>query len=145
PKKILVCVSEHGFWLEELLMPLDRIEAAGISVDFLTATGGIPFPDAGSLDETYVDPPLGRPVTSSELAERGRSTNWSDVFGKPISLSEWFPVRPYLSDEAYLPNLEAYYTKREQAWTRIADYDAVLLVGGSGPIVDMVNNPRLHD
>ncbi len=27
----------------------------------------------------------------------------------------------------------------------IEKYDAVLIVGGSGPIVDLVNNQRVHD
>ncbi|MDQ3974852.1 MAG: type 1 glutamine amidotransferase domain-containing protein [Actinomycetota bacterium] len=143
--EVLVFVSEHGFWFEELIMPLDRLEDAGCAVQFVTPTGALPFPDGASLDATYVDPPLGRPVTSPGLAERGKAMDWEKLFADRISLRDWFPVRPYLSSGRYLEDLEAYYAQREQAWEKLDAYAGVLLVGGSGPIVDMVNNPRLHD
>jgi putative intracellular protease/amidase len=146
-KKVLIVVSEHGFWVEELLAPIDHLDAAGISYDFVTATGTpVPFPDAASLDAGYVDPPLGRPVTSEEMAERGRNADWESMFADRMSLKEWMPLRPYVSAEGgYLAAMEKYYTRRSQAWERIAEYDGLLLVGGGGPIVDMVNNNRLHD
>jgi putative intracellular protease/amidase len=144
-KKILVALSEHGFWIEELLLPLRHLENAGYKVDYLTPTGALPFPDAASLDSTYVDPPLGRPVTSPEMEALGKQQNWETLFQNRISLKDWFPVRPYLSSDNYVVSLEKYYTARTEAWKRIEEYDALLLVGGSGPIVDMVNNPRLHD
>lgn len=144
-KKVLVAVSEHGFWVEELLLPLDHINKAGYQFDFLTPTGALPFPDGGSLDSAYIDPPLGRPVTSPEMAERGKKMQWDKMFADRISLNNWFPLRPYLSAENYIASLEKYYNSRAKAWERIEAYDALLLVGGSGPIVDMVNNPRLHD
>jgi putative intracellular protease/amidase len=149
-KKVLIAVSEHGFWVEELLKPLDRLEEAGIEYDFIVATGKkTPFPDAGSLNASYVDPPLGRPVTSREMANRGRETDWETMFANRMSLKDWFPVRPYLSagtaDRGYLVALEEYYTAREKTWERLEAYDALLLVGGGGPILDMVNNSRLHN
>lgn len=143
--KVLIALSEHGFWVEELLLPLDRLEKAGFSWDFVTPTGALPFPDGASLDDTYVDPPLGRPVTSPELAKRGKATDWKTFFEGRASLKEWMPVRPYLSADNYIGALEVYYGARAEAWKRIDEYDGFLMVGGSGPIVDMVNNPRLHD
>ncbi len=145
PGKVLVVVSEHGFWVEELLLPTDHLRTAGFELQFLSATGSLPFPDAASMDATYVDPPLGRPVTSPELAERGKNTNWQDFFGNRLSLEALMPVRPYLSHDNYVASLEQYYRGRDEAWKMIADYDALLLVGGAGPFVDMVNNPRLLD
>ncbi len=144
-KKVLCVVSEHGFWAQELFLPVDRLEAAGVQVDFATPTGAQPLPDGGSLDSSYVDPPLGRPVTSREMEERGKSTNWETYFKEPLSLRELFPVRPYLSADNYIASLEHYYEGRRRAWESLSDYDGLLLVGGSGPIVDMVNNPRVHD
>jgi putative intracellular protease/amidase len=145
-KKVLIGLSEHGFWVEELLKPIDRLEEAGIEYDFITATGKLPFPDSASLDASYVDPPLGRPVTSKELAKRGKEADWEAMFANRMSLKDWFPVRPYLSAETgYLQALEQFYTARAKAWERIEEYDALLLVGGGGPIVDMVNNNRLHN
>jgi putative intracellular protease/amidase len=144
-KKVLCVVSEHGFWSQELLLPIDRLEAAGIHVDFACPTGAQPLPDGGSLESSYVDPPLGRPVTSPEMEERARTTDWEIYFKDRLSLRELMPVRPYLSSDNYLGSLEEYYDKRQQAWDRLREYDGLLLVGGSGPIVDMVNNPRVHD
>jgi len=144
-KKVLVAVSEYGFWVEELLLPLDHLKKAGYDVDFVTATGKLPFPDAGSLDDSYVDPPLGRPVTSKEMADRGKKAKWEEVFKNRISLEQWFEVRPYLSSNNYVGALEAYYAARNKSWEKLQEYDGLLLVGGSGPIVDMVNNSRLHD
>lgn len=143
--KVLCVVSEHGFWTEELLAPVDRLEKAGIEVHFASPTGAQPLPDGGSLDSSYVDPPLGRPVTSPEMEERGKTTDWEIYLKGRLSLQELFPLRPYLSADGYLSALEDYYRARALAWEQLADYDALLLVGGSGPIVDMVNNPRVHD
>jgi putative intracellular protease/amidase len=144
-KKVLCVVSEHGFWVEELLKPTDHLKEAGYEVVYATPTGTQPLPDGGSLDSSYVDPPLGRSVTSPEMEARGKSMDWPEFFDKPISLAEWFPVRPYLSVNNYVASLEDYYRGRSHAWEALRDFDALLLVGGSGPIVDMVNNPRVHD
>ncbi|MCK8058463.1 MULTISPECIES: type 1 glutamine amidotransferase domain-containing protein [unclassified Fusibacter] len=146
PKKVLVALSEKGFWVEELLKPLDRLKEAGIAYDFLVNTGKTtPFPDGASLEAAYVDPPLGRPVTTDEMAERGKSTNWDTFFTDTIVLKDLMPVRPYLSSERYLYALEDYYKARQDAWEKLNDYDALLMVGGGGAVVDMVNNNRLHD
>jgi putative intracellular protease/amidase len=146
-KKVMVAVSENGFWTEELLKPLDRLKAAGIDYDIIVGTGTpLPFPDPASLDATYVDPPLGRPVTSPEMAKRAAEADWKKVFDKRIALTSWMPVRPYLSGEHnYLQSLEQYYVARKKAWERLNDYDGLLMVGGGGAVADLVNNNRLHD
>lgn len=144
-KKILVAVSEHGFWIDELLLPIKHILEAGYEIDYITPSGALPFPDGASLDSTYVDPPLGRPVTSAEMVKLAESQNWETLFENRINLKDWFPLRPYLSTNNYVNGLETYYNAREKAWKNIDDYAALLLVGGSGPIVDMVNNQRIHD
>jgi len=146
-KKVLIGVSESGFWVEELLKPIDRLKEAGIEYDFLVPTGKkVPFPDGASLDAEYIDPPLGRPVTAPDLAKRAKSTDWAKMFANRIALTDWMPLRPYLSPEGgYLQALEEYYAKRAQAWEHIDNYDALLLVGGGGAVVDLVNNNRLHD
>lgn len=146
-KKVMVAVSENGFWTEELLKPLDRLKEAGIGYDFIVGTGkDLPFPDPASLDATYVDPPLGHPVTSPEMAKRAAEGDWKKMFEKRIALTSWMPVRPYLSGENnYLKSLEQYYIDRAKAWERLNDYDGLLMVGGGGAIVDLANNNRLHD
>jgi putative intracellular protease/amidase len=88
---------------------------------------------------------MGRPVTSPAMEERARTTDWDIYFKDRVNLSELFGVRPYLSSDGYLGALEQYYTRRSEAWQKLSGYDGLLLVGGSGPVVDMVNNPRVHD
>jgi putative intracellular protease/amidase len=143
--RVLVVVSENGFWFEELIKPLKRLKEAGFEIQLATPKGNMPFPDGASLDPEYKDPPLDKPVTSKELAEYGKSIDWKDFFKDRIILKDWFPVRPYLSAKNHLRELEEYYKYRTKAWARIAEYDALLLVGGSGPLADMVNNGAVHD
>ena len=61
-KRILVVLSEWGYWGEELVGPLEAFEEAGYSVDFMTPTGKRPVAIGVSMDPDYVDPPLGRSV-----------------------------------------------------------------------------------
>ena len=43
-----------------------------------------------------------------------------------------------------LRDMEDYYAKLDALGADLAKYDAILLVGGSGPIVDIANNDRIH-
>lgn len=72
-RKILIVLSEWGYWGEELVGPLETFDAAGYQVDFATPTGKRPVALTPSMDATFVDPPLGRPVVSSEMAEKVRA------------------------------------------------------------------------
>lgn len=143
-KKILVVLSEWGYWGEELVGPLYHLDNAGYKVVFATPKGRKPKPLPPSMDSTYIDPPLGRGVTSEENARRTREIDESDRLNNPINLSTWLPERPYLSDPLYLRKLEDYHEALEKVEKDLEDYDCLLLVGGSGPIIDMVNNRRVH-
>jgi putative intracellular protease/amidase len=62
------------------------------------------------------------------------------------NMSDYIPERPYHSKQNFLRELEAYYVKVNESIAKLTEeYDALFLVGGSGPIVDMVNNQRLHE
>lgn len=50
-----------------------------------------------------------------------------------------------MSSPNYLRSFEEYNHNIEKAAAYCERYDALVLVGGSGPIVDMVNNVRVHD
>jgi putative intracellular protease/amidase len=82
---------------------------------------------------------------TSTIARRTREVDASTRLDNPIDLSAWFPERPYFSAQNFAHELEAYFTARDAAWEELKQYDALLMVGGSGPIIDMVNNQRLHD
>lgn len=144
-KKVLIVLSGHGYWGEELIGPLEALEAAGYAVDFVTPTGTKAEALPPSMDDTYFDPPLGRPVTTKEMAEKVKAIEKSNRLANPINLSTWFPERPYYSAPMLVRELEKYYNRRDEAWKDLEKYDAIVLVGGSGPIVDMVNNQRVHD
>lgn len=163
-KQILIVLSEWGFWGEELIGPLEIFDAQGYTSVFCTPKGRRPHALPPSMDPQYVDPPLGKSVTSSDMADKVREIdNLSNQrLDSPRNMSALLPERPYWSDKETLEypdedgnpiqlssplrKWEAYYKEREKAQSKITqEFDALLLVGGSGPMIDMVNNYRLHD
>jgi putative intracellular protease/amidase len=145
-KSILIVLSEWGYWGEELLGPLETFDAAGYRVTFATPTGKRPVALTPSMDPDFMDPPLGRSVTSPEVAEKVRQLEGSERLDNPLNLSALLPERPYRSSHNYLREQEAYFKALDEVReTFAATYDAILIVGGSGPIVDLVNNQRVHD
>jgi len=146
PKKILTILSEYGFWGEEFIGPLETFDAAGYEVKFATPTGRRPVALPPSMDPNFIDPPLGRSVTSPEMAEKVRAIEKSPRLHNPLNIAEVMPERPYFSSHNLIRELEAYHKAVDAAgrgW--LAEYDALLIVGGSGPIVDLANNQRVHD
>jgi len=145
-KKILAVMSEWGYWGIELVGPLRKLEAAGYSFDYVTPKGKRSPALPPSYDTSYMDPPLGVCVTTSEDAALVKEFEATNDLDRTTSLAEWFPARPYYSAPNFLRGLESYYEARKTAQkAAVETYDAILLVGGSGPIVDMVNNQRVHD
>lgn len=145
PKTILCCLSEWGYWGEELVGPYDVLAAHGYQIDFMTPTGQKPPALPPSMQSGYLDPPLDKVVTNEHFAERTREIEQSDLLDHPINLAAWFPQMPYFNSADFGHGLEDYYAKRDSCWEELDKYDALLLPGGSGPMVDMVNNERLHD
>lgn len=144
-KKILTILSGYGYWGEELIGPMETLEKAGYTLVFATPKGSRPQALPPSMDSTYVDPPLGKPVVSKEMEGKVKAIDSSPKLDNPLNLSTWLPERPYMSSHNYLREFEAYNEAVEKLEEEFKEYDALLLVGGSGPIVDMVNNQRVHD
>ncbi|MBE9098313.1 type 1 glutamine amidotransferase domain-containing protein [Vacuolonema iberomarrocanum] len=144
-KRILCCISEWGYWGEEFVGPYDVLIGAGYTVDVMTAYGRKPPALPPSMEAGYLDPPLDKVVTDAHYAKRTTEVDKSDLLAHPINLSAWFPPLPYFNGPSFGHNLEAYYNQRNACWDDLDRYDALLLPGGSGPMVDMVNNERLHD
>ena len=144
-RKILTVLSEWGFWGEELIGPLDVFDEKGWEAVFVTPNGKRAPALPPSMDAGFLDPPLDRGVVNDYYAAKTREINTSPRLDAPISLRDWFPERPYFSAGEYLRQLERYNDALDEAQASLAAYDALLIVGGSGPIVDMVNNQRLHD
>jgi putative intracellular protease/amidase len=144
-KRVLVVLSEFGFWGEELIGPMEALDARGYELTFMTPKGKRPHALPPSMEEGYFDPPLKKVVTNSYYARKSREIDASTRLDDPIDLSTWFPERPYFNASDFGPALEAYHNARAQAWSELVDFDALLMAGGSGPMIDMVNNQRLHD
>lgn len=145
-KKVLAILSEYGYWGVELVGPLEKLEEAGYTVDFMTPNGKKAEALPPSYDTTYVDPPLGVCVTTPEAAEKVKKFEEQKRLENPMNMSEFIPERPYYSTQNFLRELEKYHTKVKSSIEKLTkDYDAVLIVGGSGPIVDIVNNQRVHE
>ncbi|NLD49716.1 MAG: type 1 glutamine amidotransferase domain-containing protein [Clostridiaceae bacterium] len=144
-KKVLTVLSGYGYWGEELVGPMEVLEKAGYSLVIATPKGTRPQALPPSMDSTYIDPPLGKTVVSKEMELKVRELDSSSKLDNPINLASWLPERPYISSGSYLRDLEAYYEKLDKVLKDLEEYDALLLIGGSGPIVDMVNNQRVHD
>jgi putative intracellular protease/amidase len=144
-KKILTIVSNHGYWGVELSGPMRKLEAAGYELIIATPKGQRPIALPPSYDPTYFDPPLGVCVTTREDAEQVLALKDSPKLDNPLNLSTWFPERPYFSAPDFLRALERYHGTVKQRHQELEAYAGLMLVGGSGPIVDMVNNQRVHD
>lgn len=157
-RRILVVLSEWGYWGEELVGPLDVFHNASYDVDFVTPNGHRPPAIAVSLSTEFMDPPLGKHVVSESVAKLALAVDgknnklgmpWSGYYqdlNHPYSLAAKLPELPYWSDQDHLRRMEEYYRARDAAWKEfVKPYDALLIVGGSGPLVDLANNQRVHD
>jgi putative intracellular protease/amidase len=145
-KKVLIILSEYGYWGEELLGPLETFDQAGYEATFATPTGKRPHALPPSMDTDYVDPPLGRSVTTPEVAQKVKKLDASDRLNYPLSIEELVPEMPYFSSPSLIRDLEAYYKELDKVKKEfLSQFDALLIVGGSGPIVDLANNQRVHD
>ncbi|KPI02570.1 ThiJ/PfpI domain-containing protein [Actinobacteria bacterium OK074] len=145
-KRILIVLSEYGYWGEELVGPVEAFDSRGYRTTFATATGKRAHALPPSLDPDYVDPPLGRSVTTQDMARRARELDDSSRLDSPLSLAALIPERPYYSALNHLREVEEYHRHLGTAVGDLVDsFDALVIVGGSGPIVDMANNERLHE
>ena len=143
--KILAILSNFGYWGEELIGPLEVLDDQGIEVVFASPKGGKPRALPPSMDSKYIDPPLGRTVVSETMAKKVVAMDNSDRLNETISIENWMPERPYMSSNNYLREFEEYNLKLEEIESELDRYAGLLIVGGSGPIADMVNNQRVHD
>lgn len=144
-KRILTIVSNYGYWGVELTGPRAKLVAAGYSLVYATPRGLPPEPLPPSYDTSFFDPPLNRRVTTEADAAQVLAFKDSPELDDPIDLSAWMPQRPYVSLPDYETRNQDYLAAVRARQEEMADYAGLLLVGGSGPILDVVNNQRVHD
>ncbi len=106
-KKILIVLSEWGYRGEELVGPLETFDQAGYQVDFATPTGKRAVALPPSMDANYVDPRLGRSVTSPEVAQKVRDLEASDRLDSPRSTPD-----SYLTGQKMVEVLETGLRRR---------------------------------
>lgn len=144
-ENILTIVSNYGYWGVELAAPRQKLLAAGYVLTYCTPRGRRPIALPPSYDPEYLDPPLGCHVTTEDDARRVTEMMDSPELDHPVDLSAWYPQRPYFSQDSFLRAWEAYHQTLIERQQELERYAGLMLVGGSGPILDMVNNQRLHD
>jgi putative intracellular protease/amidase len=149
-RRILMLVSEWGYWGEELVGPLEEFDRARYETTFCTPTGRRPNATGVSQRADYIYPPLGRAITSPAMAGKvaqidDPATLPGQRLEGPLSLAAWFPERPYWADPQLVRLMEIYNQRLAIAEAGLDAYDALIIVGGSGSIVDLVNNQRVHD
>ena len=67
-KKVLTMLSEFGYWGEELVGPLETLDAKGYDVTFMTNKGRRAHALPPSMEPGFFDPPLDKVVTDEYYA-----------------------------------------------------------------------------
>lgn len=114
-KKVLVVASNYGFWGEELQAPWDALAEAGHDLTVATPQGKKPLPLTISVDPDFVDPIQKYNVNPRNVCDRTKQLVESGVWDKPIKISD----------------------------AKMSNYDAIVMAGGLGADLDMLNNTAL--
>ena len=146
-KNVLFVLTEWGYWGEELIGPLEACEKAGYKIEFMTPTGDKPTVLTVSMDPSYIDPPLGRAVTTPEMAEKVRAFDKLRPARFAEESQEVVPAAAVseLADVSARHGGVLQEGRRDRRQRDCKNYDAMVIVGGSGAMVDLANNQRLHD
>jgi putative intracellular protease/amidase len=115
-KKILVAATNYGSWGEELQAPWDVLKKAGHLVTLTTPLGKKPLPLKVSVDPDFFDPVQNYKTNPPEVCSRIKELVDGDEWAHSIKFSD----------------------------AKMSDYDAVVLTGGLGAMIDMCNNYNLH-
>ena len=116
-KNILFLASNVGLWGEELQAPWDALKQAGHKLTLATRQGITPLPLILSVDKDFIDPVQQYNVNPAFVVDR--------IF-EILKNGEW--DNPKRIDEVTM-----------------ADYDAIVVVGGPGSPLDLVGNHKVHN
>jgi len=114
--KILIGATNYGVWAEELQAPWDALRKAGHDVTLATQQGKKPLPLAVSVDPDFVDPVQNYNVNPKEVCDRVKELVAGDDWNEPIKFHD----------------------------ASMQDFDAIVLTGGLGAMLDLGNNPQVH-
>ncbi|MDD3625738.1 MAG: type 1 glutamine amidotransferase domain-containing protein [bacterium] len=115
-KKVLVCATNYGVWGEELQAPWDILKKAGFELTLTTPQGKKPLPLMVSVDSDFIDPIINVAVNPPDVCKRIKELTDGNEWANPIKFKD----------------------------AKMEDYDALVLTGGLGAMIDMANNYHLH-
>ena len=115
-KKVLICATNYGTWGEELQAPWDALKKAGYEVTLATPQGKKPLPLEVSVDPEFFDPVIRFKTNPSEVCARIKELTDGDEWEGSVTFKD----------------------------AKMDDYDAIVLTGGLGAMLDMCNNYNLH-
>lgn len=114
--KVLILATNYGVWGEELQAPYDAIKNAGHDVTLATPLGKKPLPLLVSVDPDFVDPVINAHVNPPEVCARTKELTDGDEWANPVKYAD----------------------------ASMDDFDAIVLTGGLGAMIDMCNNWHVH-
>jgi putative intracellular protease/amidase len=114
--KVVILATNYGTWGEELQAPWDIIKNAGHDVTLATPLGKKPLPLKVSIDPDFVDPIINAKTNPPEVCKRIKELTDGKEWEKPLAFKD----------------------------VDMADFDAVVLTGGLGAMIDMCNNWNVH-
>ncbi|MDD2717374.1 MAG: type 1 glutamine amidotransferase domain-containing protein [Candidatus Wallbacteria bacterium] len=115
-KKVLIVATNYGTWGEELQAPWDALKKAGFQVTLTTPLGKKPLPLAVSVNPDFLDPIINFKTNPPAVCKRIKELTDGKEWAKPIAFKD----------------------------AKMEDYDALVLTGGLGAMIDMANNYNLH-
>lgn len=115
-KKVLILATNYGTWGEELQAPWDALNKAGHDVTLCTPKGKIPLPLNVSVDPDFVDPVINFKTNPPEVCKRIKELVDGDEWAHSVKFAD----------------------------ARMDDYDAIVLTGGLGAMLDMCNDWHVH-
>jgi len=114
--KVLICATDFGTWGEELQAPWDIIKKAGHDVTLTTWFGKKPLPLIVSCDPKFFDPIIKCYTNPDDVCKRIKELTDGDEWAHSIKFKD----------------------------AKMSDYDALVLTGGLGAMIDMCNNYNVH-
>lgn len=114
--KVIILATNYGTWGEELQAPWDIIKGAGHSVTLSTPLGKKPLPLQVSVDPDFFDPIIEAHTNPPEVCERIKALTDGKEWENSVKFKD----------------------------AKMSDYDAVVLTGGLGAMIDMCNNYNVH-
>jgi Putative intracellular protease/amidase len=114
--KVLVLATNYGSWGEELQAPWDALKKAGYDLTLATPKGLKPLPLQISVDPDFFDGVQKYKTNPPEVCDRIKALVDGDEWAHPIKIKE----------------------------AKMADYDALVLTGGLGAMIDIANDYNTH-